>query len=217
VIIPINTFASRCFLVGEGKAWALVDSGMDPKPDAILAALKAVSLEASDLKVIVLTHAHSDHMGALSAMRELSGAKTLAHKAEAAFAEKGESSELMAHSRLARLIVRLGPKGNGAGCPIDITIDETYDLCGFGVKASVIPTPGHTSGSLSVLDASGEAAVGDLLRGKPGKLSLGPFYSSLSDTKQSIEKLLALGATQLHFAHGSGASASVASDFFRGK
>jgi hydroxyacylglutathione hydrolase len=216
VIIPINTFGASCFLVGEGKAWALVDSGMSPKPEAILAGLKAVSLEPRDIKIIVLTHAHPDHMGALRAMRDLSGAKTLAHKAEAPFAEKGESSETVAHSKLGRLIARLGPKSGGPGCPIDIAINEPYDLSAFGIKASVIPTPGHTQGSLSAVDVSGEAAVGDVLRGKPGKLSFGIFYSDLDESKRSLEKLLSMGVSKMHFAHGSVASAAEVSEFLRG-
>jgi glyoxylase-like metal-dependent hydrolase (beta-lactamase superfamily II) len=172
---------------------------MDQKPDAILAALKAAGLEAGDLKVIVLTHAHSDHMGALRAIRGLSGAKVLAHAYEAAYAEQGKSSEVASHSRLAAFILKHGPQGDGKGVPVDIKIDGDFDLRALGVNARVILTPGHTQGSLSVLDAAGEAAVGDLLRGKPGKLSFGPFCLNLSDSRRSLEKLLSLGATPLHF------------------
>jgi glyoxylase-like metal-dependent hydrolase (beta-lactamase superfamily II) len=38
-------------------------------------------------------------------------------------------------------------------------------LSAFGIEGTVIPTPGHTEGSISVILPRGEAIAGDLLMG----------------------------------------------------
>ncbi len=59
----------------------------------------------------------------------------------------------------------------------------------FGVAAKVIPTPGHTSGHLSILLDSGEAVVGDLVGGRK-KPSFSPFGDSLESMKESLSRIL---------------------------
>jgi hydroxyacylglutathione hydrolase len=44
----------------------------------------------------------------------------------------------------------------------EILVDEEMDLLEFGVNGRIVHTPGHTSGSISLLLDSGEAFVGDL-------------------------------------------------------
>ena len=44
----------------------------------------------------------------------------------------------------------------------DILIDNDTNLDYLGFAARILPTPGHTPGSLSVITADGEAFVGDL-------------------------------------------------------
>src|SRR5262249_14790093 len=47
----------------------------------------------------------------------------------------------------------------------DIVINSEISLSAFGVDARILHTPGHTSGSISILTPEGDAIVGDLLMG----------------------------------------------------
>ena len=88
---------------------------------------------------------------------------------------------------------------------------------GHGAVALVVATPGHTAGSISVLDAgAGILVAGDALRTDAGKPSLpGPqFTVDMAEAKRSIVKLGGLSFETLLPGHGDpierGASALVA-------
>ena len=85
----------------------------------------------------------------------------------------------------------------------------------FGLR--VVTTPGHTAGSISVLDPAGGLLVaGDALRTDAGKAALpgAQFTIDMAQAKRSIVKLGGLAFDTLLVGHGEpiagGASASVA-------
>ena len=91
----------------------------------------------------------------------------------------------------------------------DILLPDETSLQEFGVDGTVVLTPGHTAGSISLLLHSGEAIVGDLLMGgwlgglfrsgQPGY----PYYADdLGQIRASVRKLLDLGATKFFVGHG---------------
>ncbi len=55
----------RAYLVAYGAGLVLVDTGMDPSGSSIDAALKGGGADWSDVRQIVLTHGHLDHIGGL--------------------------------------------------------------------------------------------------------------------------------------------------------
>jgi glyoxylase-like metal-dependent hydrolase (beta-lactamase superfamily II) len=86
-----------------------------------------------------------------------------------------------------------------------LTISEDFSLESFGVPGKIIPTQGHTEGSLSVLMPTGEAFVGDLAANYlPFGLDpmLPPFADNVAELLASWEKLLASGATLICPTHG---------------
>jgi glyoxylase-like metal-dependent hydrolase (beta-lactamase superfamily II) len=78
-------------------------------------------------------------------------------------------------------------------------------LSEYGIPGRVIYTPGHSSGSISVLLESGDTFVGDLamnkfpLRFTPG---LPIFAEDEAKVKESWNLLLNLGARMIYPAHG---------------
>jgi glyoxylase-like metal-dependent hydrolase (beta-lactamase superfamily II) len=100
-----------------------------------------------------------------------------------------------------------------APATVDIAVpDEGMSLEPYGVRGSVLHTPGHSPGSLTILLESGDALVGDLAMNQ-FPLRIGPglpiFAEELPRLKASIERLLALGATTIHPAHGRAFPAAV--------
>jgi glyoxylase-like metal-dependent hydrolase (beta-lactamase superfamily II) len=87
----------------------------------------------------------------------------------------------------------------------DIIISEDYSLESFGMPGKIIPTQGHTEGSLSVLMSTGEAFVGDLAANYlPFGLGpiLPPFAHNVAELLASWDTLLAAGATVICPTHG---------------
>ena len=82
----------------------------------------------------------------------------------------------------------------------------------FGIHGKVIHTPGHSSGSISVLLETGDAFVGDLaMNGFP--LRIGPglpiFAEDLQKVKESWKLLLDMGVKNVYPAHGNPFSAEM--------
>ena len=99
------------------------------------------------------------------------------------------------------------------GVTVDLVLDdEEFQLGPWGISGKVLYTPGHTSGSMSVLLDNGQAFVGDLaMNGLP--MRIGPGMPSFADDTNVIKKswrvLLDKGAKQIYPAHGNPFSADV--------
>lgn len=65
----ISTFALK-----TKAGVVLFDAGMPAFAPQVLANLKAIGVKPSDVKVIVTSHAHFDHVGGLAALRQATGA-----------------------------------------------------------------------------------------------------------------------------------------------
>lgn len=194
----------------------LVDGGQPGKERVLARALQTIP--ASSVKLIVVTHGHWDHMGCVAEMKRLTGAPVAMHQAERERIEKALKIMPPARTVWGKVfgslcvvpmmrMARLRPQ------QVDIALtDDDWSLEPFGVDGKVVHTPGHSPGSVSILLASGDALVGDLAMSMfPLRLSPGlPIFAE--DEKRlrgSIERLLSLGATTIHPAHGRPFPASV--------
>jgi glyoxylase-like metal-dependent hydrolase (beta-lactamase superfamily II) len=84
-------------------------------------------------------------------------------------------------------------------------IDADYDLNPFGIEGRVVPTPGHSRGSVSVILESGEAFVGDTGFNVPfvsRKSVFPPWAEDVAVLGESWKKLLLSGARMFYPGHG---------------
>lgn len=133
----IGPLATNCYLlVDDETAEAVV---IDPSypTEKLLEQVKKYNL-----RYILLTHAHADHIMAVSKIKELTGAKIVAHKNESSRLSNPTSS----------LYNALGCYGiDFTGEKIDLEVDDG-DVIEFGKKfITVVYTPGHTDGSVSYI------------------------------------------------------------------
>jgi len=195
----------KAFLI-QGDQAVLVDTGARPADaEKILSAMGRQGVEPDDLALIVITHAHSDHCGALSALHHRTGAQVAIQEAGAEVLRLGISAEIHPNSFLGRLFGLFSSRGPGyEAVNPDTVFGEELDLYPFGVQARVLHTPGHTPCSSSVVLPGGEAVVGDLVMGMPRphvpKLPL--FATNSSQAQYSIRELLDLGVHTFYTAHG---------------
>ena len=143
---PVGPYGTNCFIVGSEKTkqGMVVDPG--DEGSAILRHIKELGLK---IELIVITHAHIDHIGAVAEVKKATGAQLAIHQAEL-----GE-----ANAQLARM---LGGGGNRSLPKPDRFLKEG-DVIELGeLKFKVLETPGHSQGGISIC-GEGVAFTGDSL------------------------------------------------------
>lgn len=205
MLVRIRGAISNCYLL-LGDRPVLVDTGAPGDLPRILAALKTHQLDPKQLALILLTHGHSDHAGNAAELRARSGRPVALHAADAPLALAGENGVLAAQDPVGRLVRPFIDEPYQPFTP-DITFREPFPLEPYGVKGSVVPTPGHTPGSSSVVLASGEAIIGDVLRGSmiwPNRARPHFFCNDPDRNARSLARLAREGLLRCHPGHFGG-------------
>lgn len=205
----INLGMVNVYLIKGDNGCVLVDTGTKGSDVKILEAAKAQGFEPRDIKLIVLTHGHSDHFGSVHTLVDKTGAKVLVHKKEYDLMVSGEADGIKGFSLFMKLMIGMLTKlsknqAKSQAYKADILIEDTYDLSTYGIEGKLIWTPGHTKGSISVLFDNGKAVIGDSLMAmmpwsKPKRPILG---YDLNMIKESMNKLINLGANRFYLSHG---------------
>lgn len=205
-VIPISMGMVQAFLV-QGERPILIDALMPGNAQRVIHTLADQGLAPADLALILITHAHADHIGSAAALKALTGAPIAIHAADAAHLQTGDSPALQgvgAAGKLMARIISLAPQKTEP-IPADIVFEGEFDLAPYGVAGRAIPTPGHTFGSISVVLDSGDVIVGDLLRGGwvgKDRPKMPYLTYDLDEVKRSIAKVAALQPRKVYTAHG---------------
>ncbi len=214
--IPTNT-ANSYFLVDERLV--LVDSGSPGNEKRILETLERHQLQLKDLSLILLTHGHWDHLGSAEAIRAVSKAPIALHHADLELAKAGRAKLKPYGFGTALLEPYFSSKRFNPLTP-NVILRGSETLEAYGVNARLLETPGHTNGSVSVLLESGDAIIGDVLRGD-FVLENSPnwhfFYDDLKMVRSSIKKLLNSKPERLFVGHGKPFSFQSLQNRFSGK
>jgi hydroxyacylglutathione hydrolase len=215
----IHTIAlgfDQCYLV-QSDGIIAIDAGAPGKGHKFEQGLKRAGIKPEDVKLILITHGHWDHIGSAGEMRELTGAAIAMHECDAHWLEeslKPLSPGITPWGRLFTSVTRrFMPLIHIPGTDVDLRLgDENFPLYEYGIPGTVIHTPGHTHGSMSVLLDSGEVFVGDLAMNRfPLRLTPGlPIFAvDEEQVKESWKRLLRLGAQIVYPAHGKPFSADI--------
>jgi glyoxylase-like metal-dependent hydrolase (beta-lactamase superfamily II) len=193
-------------LLVEGDAVTLVDAAWPRDAALVTGSLARIGRRPEDVAVILLTHAHRDHLGTAAELRHRYGMPVRTHVAEAAHA-RGEVIEEISKrtlvSKLWRPTVMLFVANvvwHGGARATRVADVETFDEgAPLDVPGRPIPvaTPGHTSGHCSfhlpdqgVVIAGDAFATFDLLRRRP---MLGPMPREFDvDPDRSLQSLVRL-------------------------
>lgn len=207
MIHSINLGYANAYLVAGTKA-ILVDSGPPGHASRILRAAERCGVSPNDIAAIVHTHGHFDHCGSTAELRRRIPLRAAIHAGDAGMLRTGKHTLPRFIALHARAVLAIMSTSFEPVEP-DVLVNEGFDLRQFGLAATIVPTPGHTAGSISVLFKTGEVIVGDLLFGGflLGKLfPTWPRYPALADDydqiRASVEKLISLGARRFYLGHG---------------
>ncbi len=212
-IMKIRLGVASSFLIEGEKGYILVDAGLKKKEKKLLRFLKKNRINPMEIKLIVITHVHGDHVGSLKSIQEITHAKVLVHQEEKEFLIKGKSHPAKPISKFYEKISSFMPEKSHRYDAVepDIVVEDNYSLQDFGIKAKIIHTPGHTKGSISLIDEQGNAFIGDIAMGFPMNFKAGlPIIAeNLDEVKKSWKRILEEGAKTLHLSHGGIVSSKV--------
>ncbi|MCL2734330.1 MAG: MBL fold metallo-hydrolase [Actinomycetia bacterium] len=190
--------------------YALVDTGVPGSAPAILDALDQLGGCPEDVRQIVLTHSHFDHMGAAADLVAATGAQVLAGALDAPFIS-GTAPEPEAVPTPAECVVheRMVERFGGTGRPavahvaVDVELRDGDVLDGWAEPVHVLHIPGHTPGSIALhLPSSGVLFPGDTIATAEGRAILGPFSWDRQQAVASFRRLAALDVRAVCVPHG---------------
>ena len=206
-VIPIKLGYVKSFLIKGDKA-VIVDTGYPGNGERILDNLRKNGIELSDVSLIIITHGHIDHYGSADELRKLTAAPVAMHRTDAEYIRKGIHYIGMPTCLPARIFKSLFIKKDpilSKSLEVDIAFETNIDLKEFGINGSIIHTPGHTAGSVSIILSGGTAIIGDLMMGgilRKRTPHLPLFAHDPGQLRGSIEKIIQLSPKVILASHG---------------
>jgi glyoxylase-like metal-dependent hydrolase (beta-lactamase superfamily II) len=218
--LPFELERINLYVVALDRGCLLIDCGMDtPQSFAALeAGLREIGIGWRDLRMVLLTHMHPDHIGLSRRLRELTGAEFLMHEAEAEHLDSLEDE--------GRRLPYLHAAYTLGGVPPDIQarMDDAFSFLRQSLHVArpdrlliggerlpsaigpltVLLTPGHSPGHVCLYAEESKALFsGDhILNQITPNIAWHPEGDALGDYLASLERIGELEIDRIFPAHG---------------
>lgn len=199
-IHKIDGVNANVYLVLDEDELTLVDTGMPRNAGKIRDYVGKMSKEPSRITRIILTHCHMDHTGSAKELKTLTNASVAVHQEDADFVA-GKRTLPFPKGAIGILFKVASPFFKPTPIQPDLVLHDG-DRVG---RLTVIHTPGHTPGSISLYDSERKVLfVGDAMRYVDGKISGPPkqFTLDMDKALQSIAKISELEFDMMLSGHG---------------
>ncbi|WP_158800251.1 subclass B3 metallo-beta-lactamase [Pedobacter sp. L105] len=137
----VGTYDLACYLITTPKGNILINTGLAGSAPMIRRHIEKLGFRFSDTKILLATHAHFDHVGALAEIKKQTGAKVMINEKDAPVLADGGNSDFI-----------FGGKGSSfAPVKADRLLHEQDTVRFGGMQLIVLHHPGHTKGACSFL------------------------------------------------------------------
>lgn len=136
----VGTYDLAVYLITTSAGNILINTGVNDSTAAIRSNIEALGFKFSDIKLLLATHGHWDHVGAMAEIKRLTGARMLMHEGDADLLESGGGQDYRF------------PQGRGTiyePVKVDQRLKEGDKVRLGDTELTVLHHPGHTKGATS--------------------------------------------------------------------
>jgi glyoxylase-like metal-dependent hydrolase (beta-lactamase superfamily II) len=195
----------RVYLVIDPDGLTIIDAGLWFAPGQIVEQLRAAGYKRGDVKRILVTHAHPDHVIGLPRLQQMTGAQVIVSAVERPVVEGKTpvlSSPIDKITNLAGLRSPFRIMLKGTCVNHEVMDGDILDEVMGGLR--VIATPGHTPGHVSFWQPERRILFcGDVISNGAGMRLPSPAWTvDMEENKRSIQHVAALEPSLVCFGHG---------------
>ena len=137
----VGTYDLAVYLITTPQGHMLINTGVNDSAPYIRANIEKLGFKYSDIKLLLATHGHWDHVAAMAQIKRETGARMLMHEDDTALVESGGNVDF-----------RFPDKGRGVvyePVKVDQRLKEGDKVRLGGTELTVMHHPGHTKGASS--------------------------------------------------------------------
>jgi glyoxylase-like metal-dependent hydrolase (beta-lactamase superfamily II) len=196
----------RAYLAIDGDRVTVIDTGLEGSAERVLRAVEAAGRKPTDVRQIVISHHHGDHVGGLGELVQRTGAQVMVHVLDAPVVRGERPPPGPTSGGLLKPLINF-MSSRMVSPPVPVAVDrELAD--GEEIDAldgmRVVHTPGHTPGSICFYSPKRRLLfTGDAVANNFGlRPPMGWYTEDMAQAKESIRKLAALDFEAAFFGHG---------------
>ena len=202
-IVPMGM--ANAYLIEGDDGLTLIDAGFPNKEGAVFEAIRGLGRSPEQLRNLIFTHGHPDHIGSAAAVVRETGARTYMHPLDIPMAKSGGPFRPMTPAPgllrqvMCRLFFHPDERVEPVGIDQPLSPGEILSIAG-GIE--VIHVPGHCAGQVALLWRPGcmlfAGDVGMNLMGLADPVG----FEDLDEGRASQRKLASLSFDAAGFGHG---------------
>jgi hydroxyacylglutathione hydrolase len=191
---------SHVYVIGlpSSQDLSMVDAGLMGKGGYKIQSIRKLGIEVSDIKRIIMTHTHLDHIGCLKEIREqIPHAEVWIHEEEADPIEKGDERGVYGMEMFRSMCqTQYGLKPGEFKFKVDRRLRDGETLHVGGLSWEILHVPGHSAGSVALYDRSQKVLIpGDVVY---ADYAIGRFDLHGADGSVLKRSLLRLGELEVY-------------------
>nr|WP_295922195.1 subclass B3 metallo-beta-lactamase [uncultured Dyadobacter sp.] len=89
----VGTYDLACYLIATPRGHILINTGLEESVPLIRKHIEALGFKFADIKILLATHAHYDHVAGMAAIKQATGAKMMIQEKDAKVLADGGASD----------------------------------------------------------------------------------------------------------------------------
>jgi hydroxyacylglutathione hydrolase len=196
---------SHLYLIHDQNEAALIDAHIASMAEQVIEKIQQVT-PLSQLKTVILTHGHMDHMGASSLIKEKTGASIAIHIADAQYIEEPWTQFLTLYEAFGVTKQNYEEfQSMSGGKPVKVTrpLHHGDTLKVGSIELQIHHTPGHSPGSICILEPKSRTLfTGDALIPREWYPTTLGVFQDATKYIQSLTRLSEMKIDKLCPGHG---------------